>query len=65
MSGYGAKLKPCVDCIWYDICEKDDVCMEFTPAADVNYVTDEELENGRIEFRKEWDEYVGGEDFYF
>lgn len=64
MNGYGAELKPCVDCIWYDICEKDDMCMEFTPAADVNYVTDEELESAKAAFREEWNDYMDEEDFF-
>lgn len=56
---YKNEQHSCIDCIWHDQCESDEVCDLFDPG---RLPTDEEIELqieiGREQYRSEFHQYV-------
>ena len=50
--------RTCSDCLCYDLCAGCEVCKEFYPANDNEGETDFIIEQGRDEFKKEWNQYL-------
>lgn len=52
--------KQCEKCFYYDKCNANEVCEDYTPLgeyAEDEYI-DKLIENRRIEFHKEWFSYI-------
>lgn len=44
----------CDGCIWQDECPENELCDDYTPSGDDWHITPKQIEDGRIEFRREW-----------
>jgi len=49
--------RTCDECLFFDVCDDREVCCGFYPADDDQFENDM-IEIGRIEFRKEWFDYI-------
>lgn len=50
-------------CLWYDQCECEKVCEDYTPADDMGDL-DEMIENGRMTYRAEYFKYASENGLY-
>ena len=52
--------KRCKDCYFYEQCHQSEACEDFTPMTDEasDEAVYELIENGREEFRSEWNQYI-------
>lgn len=50
--------KSCKQCFYFDNCGSDEVCKDYTPLEDNMDDIDEIIESRRIEFSKEWFQYI-------